>query len=344
MLVPALLSLSLSLAPLDSGGGEAGLLLDRLLAGELPAAPACTACVEGCSESCLAQAAAWNEKRSANLAAVWAKEAAARPELADALHGELLARFRAANDARPVLLEFVGHLPVGAEATLEDELFDVGAESFELDHVLAFASRGSKACADELRRAARGCNEKAVCDLRPAVFVALTGDDVARPALERGASIEPAAGATQALLAALGLEALGDAGRVGEVQAGVMEATLAALDADDLVRARRLVAEAEFFADFRSKAASKKRVKKSFKKAALAGKNRRRRIRVPTFFRLSARSTVSALRKTRLREATAGRALARNRSAFRFRSRRARDHSSDLGLARGMEPAGQPLR
>ena len=275
MLVPALLSLSLSLAPLDSGGGEAGLLLDRLLAGELPAVPACTACtacVEGCSESCLAQAAAWNEKRSANLAAVWAKEAAARPELADALHGELLARFRAANDARPVLLEFVGHLPVGAEATLEDELFDVGAESFELDHVLAFASRGSKACADELRRAARGCNEKAVCDLRPAVFVALTGDDLARPALERGASIEPAAGATQALLAALGLEALGDAGRVGEVQAGVMEATLAALDADDLVRARRLVAEAEFFADFRSKAASKKQVKKAALRAGKKGK------------------------------------------------------------------------
>jgi hypothetical protein len=122
-------------------------------------------------------------------------------------------------------------------------------ELFDSDQLLAFAEQESKPFVHELQHRLATCPEDQRATLAvPAAFFAFHGKAVGREHLLAASAPGTCPdGAARALVAATALQHLGDDAPLQRVREHVHAQTLAALDAGDLDRARRLALEAEFF-------------------------------------------------------------------------------------------------
>ena len=234
--------------------------LENMIQGKLPSFEGMSceyeACAEGCTAECQEKTTAWMAKMQKNPTAYYASLFAKKPELWAAVGPTVERRYgekRTTMDERGRILDLVSEVPAALKSELPVALWNVDADGFTTDHLITFASaKAGKCFVKSLARQVEQSNAAyAGADIRPALFFAMRGDDRGKPTLVR--TIKKTrlqeGSAIAVLLAAQGLEILGKEGCLQSQQERVFEATIAALDDENLELARLLTVQAQRFAD-----------------------------------------------------------------------------------------------
>lgn len=134
-----------------------------------------------------------------------------------------------------------------AVAPVAEAMFDAAPNRFCCDSLLGFCEMGSKPLMEPL--AARVKKGKA--GVTSAAFLALKGDKVGRKVLKKAVSAKDVGveNAMDVLVAGYALEKLGQTGALYKAQLKVHDATIAALDADEIDTARALAITASVAGD-----------------------------------------------------------------------------------------------
>ncbi|MCZ6597895.1 MAG: hypothetical protein O7B99_09675 [Planctomycetota bacterium] len=124
---------------------------------------------------------------------------------------------------------------------LGTELFEKQPKSFTTDQVLAFAEQGLEPFSEKVESLAKK-------DVRAAAYMAMHGDYAAKKTLLKAVKSKSLddGGLCDAMIASVALSKLGDEEHLAWTQKRVKEEVLAALDAGETERARRIALEAEF--------------------------------------------------------------------------------------------------
>ncbi len=259
------LTLATLAVPLSAGGGDGEkncpetqakqaktvALFEAMLRNEVPSfeGETCSApaCAQGCTEECKKKMAKWTAMVVQNPMNHYAYVLGKEPETWDMLVPLIEERYAAQPAVRATLLDFVASVPFADASDVAAKLWKADRTGFATDHVLLFAISGAEPFASEIVALTKKANVAACADVRPAVFLALQGNDLGKEALARTVKSAPGGCAATALFAGLGLEKLGVAGALEDVRGKVRESALAALDSGDVGAARGLALQLEYF-------------------------------------------------------------------------------------------------
>jgi len=262
-LLAGLSSIALA-APEDDGNTWVADSVERCVRGVLPSFEneVCTypACAEGCTDVCKEKTAAYRKKLAADPTAYYAEIFNKKPHLWEAAAPIVERRFceeKTTPEEQGRILDLVSSVPAAMESELPSNLWAITPDLFHVDHLISFATTGRKVFVKALAARVDETNaSETPADIRPALFFALKGDPRGKPTLARAVKrTDLATGdVLSVLLAAKGLEALGYQDCLTAQHERVFEATVAALDAGDLARAREMAVQAEIFAETGKKA------------------------------------------------------------------------------------------